>query len=113
MASANARLTKPPGKNTPVDLAQAEDRVFGCNREVASNERSERAAEAETIDHGDGRLGKSKKPPPAPLLRRPTRLAPFQRIIVRPSEVLAPILSRTPGRPGARYHQYLSVFIDL
>src|SRR5581483_135355 len=52
------RLGDDAGRNdAPVDLRQSEGCLLGGDREIAGDERRERATEAPAVDHRDGGLG--------------------------------------------------------
>ena len=70
------------GQDAPVDLAQSELGVVRGDREIAGDERCERAAEAPAVHHRDRRLeGSGRRPRPCDA-QLALRLS--ERIIVRP-----------------------------
>src|SRR6185312_9099427 len=57
------------GNDAPVDLGQAEHRLFRGHRKVAANHRRKGAAEAPAVDHGDRRLAVEHQLAPLPIAR--------------------------------------------
>ncbi|CAI8042673.1 hypothetical protein GBAR_LOCUS23658, partial [Geodia barretti] len=89
------------GQDAPVDFGQPEERVLGGNGEVTGHQRSEGAAEAKAVHHGDGGLGEGEELPPAPLLAAPARLPAKRLILVALAEILLEILTGAPATTGA------------
>src|SRR5579862_5406675 len=105
IVSASARLTTLPGGDPPVDLRHAEGRLVGGDREVAPDERDERAAEAPAVDHRDRRLRVGAQHPDLPVAVVATHLAlDMARRVVDLAEVLLEVHSRRERVAGPGQH---------
>ena len=94
------------GQDAPVDLGQSEERVLGRDGEITGDHRSEGAAEAEAVHHGNGGLGEGEELAPAPLLTGPAHLPLKLGVLVALAEEFLEIHAGAPtaARSGDDHH---------
>src|SRR5262245_8666102 len=85
-------------QDAPVNLGKAKLRVLGRDREVAGDELGEATAEAEAVDHRDGRLGIGEELLPAPVMAGGARPRALDRLVVEIAEEQLEVLSGAPSR---------------
>ena len=101
------------GQDAPVHLRQRERGVLCRDREIAAQQLHERAADAEALDHGDGRLVVVVEPLPAPAVGRRGRLFSLAGIALEVAEEFLQILSGAEIAAFAADNHHPDVFIDF
>src|SRR5207342_3407508 len=99
----------------PVDLRQAELRVFRRDRKIAGDQLGEAAAEAEAVDHGDGGLCVGEKLLPSPIVAGGCRPRALDRLVVEIAEEQFKVLPGAPGiaRAGQDQNFRLRIMLKL
>src|SRR5450432_2392535 len=90
---------------------ETEHRVVGRDGEVAGAHLGEAAAEAEAVDHGDGRHREGGELLPAPLVGGAARLVPHLGVGLGAAEIQLDVLAGAEGLAGAGDDQHLGLLI--